>query len=95
MKSQTIKTRTNEGHTVHVKVKILDSDRLNFESAVIIDTIRLIPIRDVKSYQNINLHFPTFFILRETKNYIVYINRSTSFKLSTFEKINEIVNRLK
>ena len=94
MDIRTIKTKTNDGSTVHVKVKLLKSTNENYENAVIIDTIRLVSKDKANGYYDINKHLPTFFILRETERYTVFASRTMSFKTSTFNKINDLIKEM-
>jgi len=93
MKTKTFKTKTNSGHIVHIKVRILDAYK-EMEPAILIDTIRIVPIKDIGMYCNINSSFPTFQIIRKTKNYVVFVSRTSSFKISTFRQINKLVDEM-
>lgn len=93
MKTRQFKTKTNNGHTVHIRVRLFSKEK-NLEPAVLFDTVRIVPIQDREDYEEINRHIPTFYIIRKTERYIVYFTRSTSFKLSTFKKINQLVDEM-
>ena len=90
-----VKTKTNESDVVRVEVIYLSSDDNSYEDAVIIQTTRLIKPNDFEKINQLNMAFPIFFALKETKNYALIATRSAPIKLSTFDKIYKIVNEYK
>lgn len=96
MKIKSFKSKANNGAICKVEVIFIESSEIidSVESAVIIQTKRVIPKSEFDSYKNLNDRFPMYFAIKETENYAFIITRSAPIKLSTFLKINELVVEL-
>lgn len=91
MKIKSFKTKSNDNTTCKVEVIYIESNKNNEEDAIIIQTKRIIPKSEFNDYEILNKRFPMFFAIKQTENYAFLITRSAAVKLSTFEKINDIV----
>lgn len=94
MKIKSFKTKANNGTICRVDVVLLESNSVNEEQAVIIQTTRAVPRSDFEAYNRLNDKFPMYYAIKETENYAILVTRSAPIKLSTFLKINETVNEL-
>lgn len=91
IKTKIVKTKSNEGTTVHLKINFLYSLTETEEDAVLIESIRIVDKKLSERYFESNKLFPMFLPIRIGKNYTVLYSRSQPLKVSTFNQINEFI----
>ncbi len=96
MKVKSFKTKANNGTICKVEVILIESNEIidGVESAVIIQTKRIIPKSEFDDYLSLNNKFPMYFAIKQSENYAFIITRSAPVKLSTFLNIYESISEL-